>query len=85
MPVGGLLEGIPNTQNQVFLKGFAIDGQANGGPLAGKPTGHGEAAQVKHVANGGMAEGLQIVLGVYLQGGVDRLHQEGGKQSGWQQ
>jgi hypothetical protein len=29
MPVGGLLEGIPNTQNQVFLKGFVLDGQAN--------------------------------------------------------
>jgi hypothetical protein len=30
MPVGGLLEGMPYTPNQVFLKGFAIDGQANG-------------------------------------------------------
>src|SRR5262245_18539649 len=29
MPVGGLLEDIPNTQKQVFLKGFVIDGQAN--------------------------------------------------------
>jgi hypothetical protein len=56
MPVGGLLEGIPTTQNQVFLKGFVIDGSANGEPLAGKPTGRGEAAQVKHIANGGIAE-----------------------------
>ena len=85
MPVGGPLEGLPNTQNQVFPKGFAIDGQVNGYPLAGKPTGHGEAAQVEHIANSGMAEVLQIVLGIHFHGGVDRLHREGGKHSGWHQ
>jgi hypothetical protein len=28
---------------------------------------------------------LQIVLGIHLQGGVEALHREGGKHSGWQQ
>ena len=85
MPVGGLLEGMPNTPNQVFLKGFAIDGEADGGTLAGKPTGDGEAAQVEHVVNGSITEVLQIVLSIHLHGGVDRLHREGGQHSGWQQ
>jgi hypothetical protein len=54
-------------------------------PLASKHTGDGEAAQVEHVVNGSMAEALQIVLGIHLQGGVDCLHREGGRHSDWQQ
>jgi hypothetical protein len=53
-------------------------------PLAGKPTGDGEAIQVEHVADRSMAEVMQIVRGIHFHGGVDYFRRKGGRHSDWQ-
>jgi hypothetical protein len=85
MPVGGLLEGTPDSQTQVFLKGFAIDGQADGNPWLVNPQGTERPHRFEHVVHGSMTEVLQIALGIHFHGGVDCLHREGGRHSEWQQ
>ena len=78
MPVSGLFKGISHPQDHILIPRFTVDHQADGQPLAGKTTWHRQTAQVQDIANGRVAEILQVACAVRLHGGINLSHWQRG-------
>ena len=66
VPVGRALVGVTDAQHRSLVEGLAVDHQSDRQSAGGKTAGHAQPAQRQDVADRGVAQCLQVALGVGL-------------------